>query len=144
MRVLPLSRVPFVPKCASCIIWSRGVPLFKKDQLSNGQVVDIEGFGNGPISSLVDALSNLLNVKLGVANYTEHSLGSGTSTKAASYVHIAYRREVDNERAFHWGVGVSEDVSDASARAIVAAVNKLIQKGELSLPSLESSAKASA
>lgn len=110
----------------------------------NGQVVDIEGFGNGPISSLVDALSNLLNVKLGVANYTEHSLGSGTSTKAASYVHIAYRREVDNERAFHWGVGVSEDVSDASARAIVAAVNKLIQKGELSLPSLESSAKASA
>ncbi|CAG98836.1 uncharacterized protein KLLA0_F23529g [Kluyveromyces lactis] len=112
-------------------------------QIDN-EVVGIEGLGNGPISSLIDALSNLLGVKLGVANYTEHSLGSGSSTKAASYVHIAYRREIDNEKAYQWGIGMSEDVGEASAKAILSAVNNLIKKGELTIPAHRDSASASA
>lgn len=107
-----------------------------------GHVYDIQGSGNGPISSLVDALSNLLQVKLSVANYTEHSLGSGSSTQAASYVLLSYRRESDNEVAYQWGVGVSEDVGDSSIKAIFSTVNKIIESGEVTLP-ISGSAKAS-
>lgn len=107
----------------------------------NGTVFDIEGSGNGPISSLVDALSNLLNVKFGVANYSEHSLGSGSSTQAATYVLLSYRRDQDNEKAYQWGVGISEDVGDASTKAIFSTINSIIQSGEVALPNA-SSAKA--
>ena len=108
----------------------------------NGTIVKIEGNGNGPISSLVDALSNLLNVKLGVSNYAEHSIGSGSKTQAASYVHLNYRRDSDNERAYQWGVGISEDVGDASIKAILSTVNNIIHAGEISLLSARSAKKA--
>lgn len=105
----------------------------------NGTIHNIEGSGNGPISSLVDALSNLLSVKFGVVNYTEHSLGSGSSTQAASYISLGYRRDEDNEKASQWGVGVSEDVGDASVKAIFSTVNNIIHTGEVSLPESTSS-----
>ncbi|CAR22671.1 2-isopropylmalate synthase [Lachancea thermotolerans] len=110
----------------------------------NGGVYDIQGSGNGPISSLVDAMSNLFNVKFGVANYTEHSLGSGSSTQAASFIHLVYRRDSDNERTFKWGVGVSEDVGEASTKAILSAINSIVQSGDVSLPDAPSKASASA
>lgn len=110
----------------------------------NGEVVDIKGTGNGPISSLVDALSNLLNIKLGVSNYSEHSLGSGSSTQAASFINLTYRRDEDNEKAYQWGVGVSEDVGDASVKAIFATLNSVIQKGDISIPKSKKAASGSA
>ena len=102
----------------------------------NGKVVEIQGNGNGPISSMVDALSNLLNVKLAVENYTEHALGSGSSTQAASYIQIRYRtNESSDEVSYQWGIGVSEDVGDASVRAILSTVNSIIHNGGIELPS---------
>ncbi|CUS20489.1 LAQU0S01e07756g1_1 [Lachancea quebecensis] len=110
----------------------------------NGNVHEIQGTGNGPISSLVDAMSNLFNVKFGVANYTEHSLGSGSSTQAASFIHLVYRRDSDNERTFKWGVGVSEDVGEASTKAILSSINSIVQSGDVALPDAPSKASASA
>ncbi|CEP63896.1 2-isopropylmalate synthase LEU4 LALA0_S09e04918g [Lachancea lanzarotensis] len=106
----------------------------------NGNLYDIKGSGNGPISSLVDAMSNLLNLRFSVSNYTEHSLGSGSSTQAASFIHLMYRREIDNQNAYSWGVGVSEDVGDASIKAILSVINTIIQSGDAALP--ESAPKA--
>lgn len=100
----------------------------------NDQIVPIKGSGNGPISSLVDALSNLLNVKLGVENYTEHALGSGSKTQAASYIHLSYRDIETNEKAYQWGIGVSEDVGEAAVKAIFSTVNSVIHSGEVTLP----------
>ncbi|CCD23457.1 2-isopropylmalate synthase LEU9 NDAI_0B04230 [Naumovozyma dairenensis CBS 421] len=108
----------------------------------NGQIVDIKGNGNGPISSLVDALSNLLNVKLAVENYTEHSLGSGSATQAASYVQLRYRNDTDNELTYKWGIGVSEDVGDSSVRAIFSTVNNIINSGDISVPNVENKKSA--
>lgn len=109
----------------------------------NGQVFDIQGTGNGPISSLIDALSNLLSVRLTVESYAEHSLGSGTSTQAATYVSLSYRRESDNEITRQWGVGISEDVGDASFRAILSSVNSIFNAGEVTLPATNSFAASS-
>ena len=99
----------------------------------NDKVVDIEGYGNGPISSLVDALSNLLNVKLSVENYSEHSLGSGSATQAASFINLSYIRKNDHATTNMWGIGVSEDTGDASIRAVFATVNNIIHSGDVLL-----------
>ncbi|CDH11105.1 probable LEU4-2-isopropylmalalate synthase [Zygosaccharomyces bailii ISA1307] len=107
--------------------------------VADGTVYEIEGSGNGPISSLIDALSNFLNVRLTVDSYAEHSLGSGSSTQAATYVSLAYRRESDNELARQWGVGISEDVGDASFKAIFSSVNSIVNAGETSLTNTRSS-----
>ncbi|QLG70349.1 hypothetical protein HG535_0A02880 [Zygotorulaspora mrakii] len=100
----------------------------------DGKVYDISGSGNGPVSSMIDALSNLFNIKFAVANYTEHSLGSGSSTQAASYILLNYRRDSDNQNAYQWGIGVTEDVSDASIKAIFSTVNNIVASGEVPLP----------
>lgn len=100
----------------------------------NGKEQTIQGTGNGPISSLVDAVSKLLNCRFAVSNYTEHALGSGSTTQAASYVNLTYKREADNEKAYKWGIGVAEDVSDSSVRAIFSAINNIIRSGEVSVP----------
>lgn len=92
----------------------------------NDKVIPIKGTGNGPISSLVNALSNLLNIKLNVENYNEHSIGSGSSTQAASYIQLRFRKPSTNERLYKWGVSVSEDVGDSSVGAIFATVNNII------------------
>lgn len=97
------------------------------------KVSEIEGTGNGPISALIDALSGSLDVKLGVSNYTEHSLGSGSNTQAASFIRVSYRRGFDGEKSYTWGVGLSEDVGDASVKAILSAVNIAIHTGEIIL-----------
>lgn len=110
----------------------------------NGKLVDIEGHGNGPISSLVDAMSNLFNVKFEVANYTEHSLGSGSSTQAASFIHLGYRCDANNEKAYQWGVGVSEDVGEASIKSIISTVNNIVQRGGVAVPESPSKASGSA
>ncbi|CAI4771953.1 BGN_3a_G0050030.mRNA.1.CDS.1 [Saccharomyces cerevisiae] len=100
----------------------------------NDKVVNIEGYGNGPISSLVDALSNLLNVKLSVQNYSEHSLGSGSATQAASFINLSYIKDNNNHATSNmWGVGVSEDTGDASIKAVFATVNNIIHSGDVLL-----------
>ncbi|CAL9727881.1 2-isopropylmalate synthase [Monosporozyma unispora] len=107
--------------------------ILKANVKVNGKEQNIEGTGNGPISSLVDAVSKLLNCRFAVSNYTEHSLGSGSTTQAASYVNLTYKRESDNEKCYKWGIGVAEDVSDSSVRAIFSAVNNAIRSGEVSV-----------
>lgn len=110
----------------------------------NDVVVPINGVGNGPVSSIVDALSNLVGFKLSVEHYSEHAIGSGTSTKAASFVQLRYLRDEDNGAAFKWGVGLADDVGDSSVQAILATLNNVIESGEIPVPNVAKKAKASA
>lgn len=97
----------------------------------NNTSVQISGNGNGPISAFVDAISNKFGVNFEVKNYVEHALG-GTQDKAASYIELAYVN-ADGQKASQWGVGIHSDVSQSSLQAIVAIVNQLNAKSEVSL-----------
>lgn len=98
----------------------------------DGKPVEITGLGNGPISSFIDALSKYLHVRLEVKNYTEHSLGSGSKTQAATFIQLGYF-DGENNKASKWGVGVHEDVSLAAYTSILATINSLISKGEIEI-----------
>ena len=90
--------------------------------LDNGQPKSITGTGNGPISSLLDALSKHCNVNLAVKEYSEHAIGSGSDTKAAGYVELV-EHNADPKASGVWGVGVDEDVTAASLKAVLSAAS---------------------
>lgn len=88
-----------------------------------GKRVELKGTGNGPISSFLDAIKNAFGYNLEVLNYHEHSIGKGSKTKAATYIELAY--EEDGKTSKRWGVGIDEDVSQASIHAILSAMNAI-------------------
>ena len=91
-----------------------------------GEIVDIEGVGNGPISSFMNALENYLGYDLDVEDYHEHSLGKGSATKAVSYLQIKHNRKGSEEPLTEWGVGIDKDVSRASMKAALSVVNRIL------------------
>ena len=96
---------------------SEGTKTFKGVIHDGEKEVSIEGTGNGPVSSLLDALK-ACDVNLDIKDYSEHSIGSGSDAKAASYVEV-----VDKNGRTVWGVGIDHDVTAASLKAVLSAAS---------------------
>lgn len=80
-----------------------------------------EAVGNGPIDALQRGLQQELNISIKVLDYEEHALQSGSNSQAAAYIHLL---DADSGRVTY-GVGVSSNITRASARAIFSAINRL-------------------
>lgn len=91
--------------------------------LVGGEVVKSTGEGNGPISSFLDALSNKFGTRYEVLHYSEHIVGTGSQSKAATYVELSYVNEKGDE-VRKWGCGINSDVLQASFEAILSVVQK--------------------
>lgn len=90
----------------------------------NGQSMEIEGTGNGPIDAFKNSLakSSLTNVK--IIDYTEHALSTGSEAKAAAYVYME-RNDTGNKT---FGVGVDSNITRASIKSMISAINRLYSK----------------
>ena len=86
------------------------------DNLNDRKEYEIKGTGNGPISSLADALLRL-GINLDVGEYTEHSVGKGSETKAATYIECLAPET--GQRL--WGVAIDADTVQASLKAFISA-----------------------
>ncbi|HYO85645.1 MAG TPA: 2-isopropylmalate synthase [Dermatophilaceae bacterium] len=82
-----------------------------------GEMVEVEGTGNGPIAAFVDGLRRI-GIDLRVLDYSEHALSAGGDAKAAAYVECAI-----GERVL-WGVGLHSSIVRASFMAILSAINR--------------------
>ena len=80
----------------------------------------IKGVGNGPISSLANAL-HPLGIDLDVADYKEHAIGEGKNVKAATYIECT----VSGKKERVWGVGIHEDAVQASLIALLSAASSV-------------------
>ncbi|MFF3668262.1 2-isopropylmalate synthase [Microtetraspora malaysiensis] len=87
----------------------------------DGEIRDIEGVGNGPISAFCDALRGI-GVDVRVLDYTEHAMSAGADAKAASYVECEVAFEGGSQTL--WGVGIDANTTTASLKAIISAVNR--------------------
>ncbi|KAB8294759.1 hypothetical protein EYC80_006721 [Monilinia laxa] len=87
----------------------------------DGQEHKLRGLGNGPISSLANALKSL-GIHLEVADYKEHAVGAGTNVKAASYIECTAAGS--NQKV--WGVGIHEDVVQSSLIALLSAASNFV------------------
>ncbi|KAF2143293.1 uncharacterized protein K452DRAFT_168853 [Aplosporella prunicola CBS 121167] len=86
----------------------------------DGQQHHIKGTGNGAISSLANALKQL-GIDLDVNEYKEHSIGEGRHVKAATYIECKASNSVQKV----WGVGIHEDVVQASLIALLSAASSV-------------------
>jgi 2-isopropylmalate synthase len=74
-----------------------------------------KGTGNGALEALVAGLP----VSAEIMDYNEHAIGAGTTAKAAAYIEL----RVDGDRAVH-GVGIDENITTASFKALFSALNR--------------------
>jgi len=78
------------------------------------------GTGNGPIAAFLGIMAEQgIDVKL--YDYVEHALSAGGDALAAAYVEL----NVNGKRL--WGVGIDADISTASLKAVVSAVNRAVR-----------------
>lgn len=85
-----------------------------------GKEYKLSGRGNGPISSLANALRSV-GVDLEVNDYKEHSIGRGRDVKAATYIECTAAGS--NQKV--WGVGIHEDVVLSSLHAMLSAASNV-------------------
>jgi len=84
------------------------------------EVQAAKGAGNGPIAAFLGIMATEgIDVKL--YDYVEHALSAGGDALAAAYVEL----NVNGKRL--WGVGIDADISTASLKAVVSAVNRAVR-----------------
>lgn len=89
----------------------------------DGHEHHIKGVGNGPISSLANALKSI-GIDLDVVDYKEHAIGRGRDVKAAAYVECIAKGSDSKV----WGVGIHEDVVQSSLIALLSAASSVSVK----------------
>jgi 2-isopropylmalate synthase len=76
--------------------------------------------GNGPIAAFLGIMADR-GIEITLYDYVEHAMAAGGDATAASYVEL----DVNGKR--FWGVGIDPDISTASLKAVVSAVNRGIR-----------------
>ncbi|GMA27027.1 2-isopropylmalate synthase [Arenivirga flava] len=82
--------------------------------------LDLEATGNGPIAAFIQLLG-AQGVDVTLNDYVEHALSASGDALAAAYV------ELNVEGTVLWGVGIDADISTASLKAVVSAVNRAVR-----------------
>jgi 2-isopropylmalate synthase len=88
--------------------------------------IEASGVGNGPIAAFLGILAEQ-HIEVVLYDYVEHALSAGGDALAASYVEL----NVNGKRL--WGVGIDADISTASLKAVVSAVNRAVRTEQLAL-----------
>lgn len=98
-----------------------GISTVEVDVIYQGQTERWKGTGKGPLEALVSALP----VSAEIMDYHEHAIGAGAQAKAASYIEL----RLEGERPLH-GIGIDENITTASFRALISALNRAVAQAE--------------
>ena len=82
----------------------------------------ISGKGNGPIDAFFNAIGSIGLDHYEFVSYSEHAISTGADSKAVSYIQLKH----DGETLF--GVGTDSNISIASIKGIICAINRQLQK----------------
>jgi 2-isopropylmalate synthase len=80
----------------------------------------LQSVGNGPVAAFLSVMAGQGHA-IRLFDYVEHALSASGDALAAAYVEL----EVDGQTL--WGVGIDGDISTASLKAIVSAVNRSVR-----------------
>jgi 2-isopropylmalate synthase len=84
------------------------------------ELEEARGTGNGPIAAFLGVMAEQGH-EIKLYDYVEHTLSEGGDALAAAYVEL----QVGDKRL--WGVGIDGDISTASLKAVVSAVNRAVR-----------------
>ncbi len=85
----------------------------------NQNKLEFLGSGNGPIDAMIQGINKKMGLNLGITDYHQHSLGTGSDAKAVAYI------EVSDGNKTRWGVGIDENTIRASLKAIMIGFDKI-------------------
>lgn len=88
---------------------------------NDNTAIIVSGEGNGRLNAINNAIKKHLNLEFSVETYAEHALSNSSSSKAIAYVGIK-----DASDDVYWGAGVHDDIIDASAKALLSAINRMM------------------
>ncbi len=83
------------------------------------KVVEVSGKGNGPVDAFIRGLRQQIDSPIDVVMYEEHALTSGADAKAVAYIGMSLGK---NDVVF--GVGVDDNISTASIKAVISALSR--------------------
>ncbi|KIQ06347.1 MULTISPECIES: 2-isopropylmalate synthase [Pseudomonas] len=87
----------------------------------DGAVQRWSGAGKGALEALVSSVP----LAVEIMDYHEHAIGGGANAKAACYIEI----RLDGQRPLH-GIGIDENITTASFRALFSALNRAIRQAD--------------
>lgn len=82
-------------------------------------VFEVEGDGNGPIDAFFNAIHEERMNRFTFIDYKEHAISQGSDSQAVAYVQL---RMPDGRDVF--GVGIDHNISMASIKAVICAINR--------------------
>ena len=94
------------------------------EAIFKGEHYKLIGQGNGPISAFLNALNKIGVEKYNVTSYDEHAREEGEKSQAITYVQL--ENKSDSKKYF--GVGISPNITSASIKAIVSAINRSLNQ----------------
>ncbi len=85
----------------------------------DGEPVTVQGSGDGPVEAFVAGIRESLGVTFDVVDYAEHAMGRGADATAVAYV-----ESVRDDGEVRWGIGSDPNITTASLRAVLSAVER--------------------
>ena len=93
----------------------------------DGKSEVLTGHGNGRLDAVVKAFGDVLHGKYTIETYEEHAISTGSNSQACAYIGLS-----DPYGNVTWGVGIHNDIINASLLALISAINRIYEKkGEL-------------
>ncbi|HCE1981214.1 TPA: 2-isopropylmalate synthase [Vibrio parahaemolyticus] len=87
--------------------------------------VDVEGLGSGIMSALVNGIKQAFDIDINIKDYSEHTLGLRTESRAVTYVEIQ-----SNLQRSYFGVSINSDSLKALLQATLNAVCSFLDQYE--------------
>ena len=88
----------------------------------NGKASTVEVEGNGRLDCVSSAIKRVTGREYVLENYVEHALEERSTSQAASYVCIV------SDGKPYWGAGIHTDIMTSSVKALVSAVNRMLNE----------------
>ncbi|MDD0844751.1 2-isopropylmalate synthase [Pseudomonas sp. Gutcm_11s] len=98
-----------------------GICTVDVDVTHNGEVRRKHGTGKGPLEALVAALPQNIEIM----DYHEHAISAGTNAQAVAYIEV----RLNGGRPLH-GIGIDENLTTATFRALFSALNRALEQAE--------------
>ncbi len=93
----------------------------------DGKTETLTGQGNGRLDAVTNAFGDVLHGKYTIETYEEHAISTGSNSQACAYIGLS-----DPYGNVTWGVGIHNDIINASIIALISAINRIYQqKGNL-------------
>ena len=87
----------------------------------DGKNLGATSVGNGRLDCVSNAIRSSIGIAYTLESYSQHAIEGKSSAKAAAYVSIAYSGRI------YWGAGIDSDIGASSVKALVSAVNMMLE-----------------